>query len=74
MRKLEGKVALLTGASKGIGAGIAKALAAEGAAVAVKKTRLSATVAAAARLRADSARRFLSAIRARGATPPAAAR
>ena len=35
MGKLEGKVAIVTGASKGIGAGIAKALAAEGAAVAV---------------------------------------
>ncbi|MDX7952837.1 glucose 1-dehydrogenase [Lichenihabitans sp. Uapishka_5] len=35
MGKLEGKVAVVTGASKGIGAGIAKALAAEGAAVAV---------------------------------------
>ena len=35
MSKLAGKVAVVTGASKGIGAGIAKALAAEGAAVAV---------------------------------------
>ena len=35
MSKLEGKTALVTGASKGIGAAIAKALAAEGAAVVV---------------------------------------
>ena len=35
MKKLAGKVAIITGASKGIGAAAAKALAAEGAAVAV---------------------------------------
>ena len=35
MGKLNGKVAVVTGASKGIGAGIAKALTAEGASIVV---------------------------------------
>ncbi|MEH2089986.1 SDR family NAD(P)-dependent oxidoreductase [Nostoc sp.] len=35
MKKLEGKIAVVTGASKGIGASIAKHLAAKGAAVVV---------------------------------------
>src|SRR5580698_4176962 len=35
MKQLAGKIAIITGASKGIGAATAKALAAEGAAVAV---------------------------------------
>ena len=35
MKRLSGKIAVVTGASKGIGAGIAKGLAAEGAAVVI---------------------------------------
>src|SRR6202007_2970487 len=39
MKRLDNKVAIVTGASKGIGAGIAKALGAEGAAVVVNYAR-----------------------------------
>ena len=39
MKRLDNKVAIVTGASKGIGAGIAKAFAAEGAAVLVNYAR-----------------------------------
>ena len=38
-KKLAGKVAVVTGASKGIGASIARALAEEGASVVVEMTR-----------------------------------
>src|ERR1700709_2400406 len=50
MSKLKGKIAIVTGASKGIGAGIAKQLASDGASVIVNyasdKTGAEATVAA----------------------------
>ena len=39
MKRLDNKVAIVTGASKGIGAGIAKAFGAEGAAVVVNYAR-----------------------------------
>ena len=38
-KKLEGKIALITGGSRGIGAGIAKRLAADGANVAITYTK-----------------------------------
>ena len=41
MGKLDGKIALVTGASKGVGAGIALSLAKEGAAVAIVRCRAS---------------------------------
>lgn len=53
--KLDGRVALLTGAGRGIGLGIAKALAAHGAAVAIQDLDLSVAEAEAEQLRAQGA-------------------
>ncbi len=50
MFKLDGKTALITGASGGIGAGIARALHAQGARVVLSGTRMDALTALAAEL------------------------
>ena len=56
---LEGRVALVTGASEGIGAGIARALALEGVDVAICARRSEVLEATAARIAAESGRRVL---------------
>ncbi len=58
-KKLEGKIALITGGSRGIGAGIAKRLAADGANVAITYTKgADAAAAWSRRLNAEAERRW----------------